>query len=101
MLLRARKSIDDGERGKRQKHCREGKEKWPKTAERMCGTEFTRDPIPDRTPENAEGGRDEERSDGREEQNQSAPLPVQKAGFFHVSVDRVNAFHDELHHLRA
>lgn len=67
----------------------------------MGFAKFIGNPVAEGPAEDSENGGDEQRGDGGEKEEQSAELAVEEAGLLSVIVDEVDAFHDELHDLRA
>ena len=59
------------------------------------------DPVPQGTSEDAEDGCDQQRCDGREQEQEGAQLAMQEAGDIRVVINNLNAVHDKLHDLRA
>src|SRR6476646_8557923 len=66
----------------------------------MGRAKFPRYPIAYRATEYTQYRGDQERSNRRHQQNEAAPLAMQKARLFGVAVNYVDAFHDQYHHLR-
>src|SRR5258705_11404936 len=59
------------------------------------------DPVPQGTPEDAEDGCDQQRGDGREQEQEGAQLAMQEAGDIRDVINNLNAVHNKLNDLRA
>src|SRR5882724_1853626 len=100
-LLRPSDAIDHCESGKRKRECSYGEKESPQAMERMDFAEFRGNPMAQRTAKHSEDRSDQQRSDGRDEQQKGAQLAVEKAGLLRVFINNVDTFHDEFHDLRS
>ncbi len=76
-------------------------EESPQRLDGVALAQFFAEPIAQRPAENAQNRGDQQGGDGRQEQQQAPQLPLEKPGTLAVSVDRLDAFHQQAHHLRA
>src|SRR6266404_4550106 len=99
VFLRPRYAINHRQR-QHGKHHRGGREKEiPPSLQNGVLADFMGDPSPQRLTQNAENGRPQQRSNGYEQQHQTANLPVQKPEFVRILIDGMNPLHHQLHDL--